>query len=102
MRVDNIDFFSSEKLQRIIAERFGQSVDLADLNDDSLKIFEQSTREAVKNFERSMGFNSQYTNPKYVENKVLLDYITKEQEKRMKISRVQGDKVELAILKIQA
>ena len=58
MRVDNIDFFSSEKLQRIIAERFGQSVDLADLNDDSLKIFEQSTREAVKNFERSMGFNS--------------------------------------------
>ena len=96
MRVDNIDFFSSEKLQRIIAERFGQSVDLADLNDDSLKIFEQSTREAVKNFERSMGFNSQYTNPKYVENKVLLDYITKEQEKRMKISRVQGDKVELS------
>jgi len=96
MRLDNIDFFSPDKLQQIIAERFGQSVKLADLNDDSLGIFEQSTREAIKSFERSMGFNSQQSNPRYVENKILLDFILKEQEKRLKVNKVMGDKVELS------
>ena len=95
MRVDNIDFFSASKLKRVIEDRFGQSIEIADLNNDSLAVFKESVQDSIKKFERSMGFNSNSTNAKYMENKVLLDYITKEQEKRMKVSKVQGDNVEI-------
>lgn len=95
MRVDNIDFFSASKLKQVIEDRFGQSVEIADLNNDSLAVFKESVQDSIKKFERSMGFNSNSTNAKYMENKVLLDYITKEQEKRMKVSKVQGDNIEI-------
>jgi len=95
MRVDNIDFFSTSKLQQVIEDRFGQSVNLSDLNDDSLAVFKESVNDSIKKFEKAMGFNSQASNAKYMENKMLLDYIIKEQEKRMKISKVQGDNVEI-------
>jgi len=96
MRLDNIDFYSAEKLQQMIEQRFGQKIALEDLNDDSLDIFKMSVSESVKNFERSMGFNKNSTNQHYMENKILLDYINKEQEKRFKVARVQGDKIELS------
>lgn len=96
MRLDNIDFYSSEKLQRIIEQRFGQNIQLSELNNDSLEMFKQSVLESIKSFEKAMGFNQNSSNAHYMENKVLLDYITKEQEKRMKVSKVQGDKIELS------
>ena len=95
MRLDNIDFYSSDKLQQLIAERFGQNIYLNQLDDQSLDIFKNSIHESIKSFERSMGFNKTSTNKNYMENKILLDYITKEQEKRLKVSKVMGDKVEL-------
>lgn len=95
MRVDNIDFYSSDRLQQLIAERFGQNIQLKQLDDQSLDIFKNSIHESIRSFERSMGFNKTSTNKNYMENKILLDYITKEQEKRLKVSKVMGDKVEL-------
>ena len=96
MKLDNIDYFSAEKLQQIIENRFGQKVELKELSDNALNMFEVSIKDLIKTFERSMGFNSNSSNPYYMENKILLDFIGQEQQKRMKVSKVQGDKVELS------
>ena len=95
MIIDNIDYFSSSKLSKIIEERFGQSVDLSELEDSTLETFKESVQQSLKSFERSMGFNTNAYNPKYLENKLLIDAIIKEQETRMKVTKVQGDEIEL-------
>ncbi len=93
MKIDNIDYFSSSKLSQIIAERFGCSVNLGELEDNTLQTFKESVRDSIKSFESAMAFNTQATNPKYMENKLLFDAIVKEQE--MRIKKVQGDEIEI-------
>jgi len=44
-------------------------------------------------FEKAMGFNTGAHNPKYLNDKLLIDAIVKEQESRVK--RVQGNKIEI-------
>jgi len=95
MIIDNIDYFSSSRLSKIIAERFGQSVDLSELEDSTLETFKESVASSIKSFESAMAFNTQASNPKYLENKLLHDAIVKEQETRMKVSKIQGDEIEL-------
>ena len=95
MKLDNIDYFSADKLQKVIEERFGQSIKLSEMEDSTLDLFKQSVEQSIQTFERSMGFNSGAQNPKYLENKLLADAIIKEQESRMKVSRVQGDEIEM-------
>ena len=86
MKLDNIDYFSSEKLQKIIAERFGQEIALAEMADDTLDLFKDSVKHSIKQFESAMAFNSNSQNPKYLENKLLLDAIVKETDSRIKIA----------------
>ena len=93
MQIDNIDFYSSSKLSKIIEERFGQSVNLTDLEDTTLQTFKESVAQSIKSFESAMAFNTQAHNPKYLENKLLHDAIIKEQE--MRVKKVQGDEIEI-------
>ncbi len=93
MQIDNIDFYSSSKLSKIIEERFGQSVNLTDLEDTTLQTFKESVAQSIKSFESAMAFNTQANNPKYLENKLLHDAIIKEQE--MRVKKVQGDEIEI-------
>lgn len=93
MKLDNIDYYSTEKLQSLIAERFGQDIKLTEMEDDTLNIFKDSVEQSIKSFESAMAFNSNSTNPKYLENKLLKDAIVKEQQARVKA--VQGDKIEI-------
>ena len=93
MIVDNIDLYSSSKLSKIIQERFGQSVNLSELEDHTLDTFKTSVESSIKSFEAAMAFNTQASNPKYLENKLLHDAIVKEQE--MRVKRVQGDEIEI-------
>ena len=93
MIIDNIDYFSSSKLSKIIAERFGQSVDLSELEDTTLETFKESVASSIKSFESAMAFNTQASNPKYLENKLLHDAIVKEQE--MRVKKIQGDEIEI-------
>ena len=93
MIVDNIDLYSSSKLSKIIQERFGQSVNLSELEDHTLDTFKTSVESSIKSFESAMAFNTQASNPKYLENKLLHDAIVKEQE--MRVKRVQGDEIEI-------
>ena len=93
MKIDNIDYFSSAKLSKIIAERFGQTVNLADLEDTTLETFKESVAHSIRSFESAMAFNSQSSNPRYLENKLLHDAIVKEQE--MRVKKVQGDEIEI-------
>ena len=93
MKLDNIDYYSSEKLQKLIAERFGQDISLADMELTTLDMFKESVQQSIKSFESAMAFNSNSTNPKYVENKLLVDAIVKEQE--MRVKSVQGDQIEI-------
>ena len=73
MKIDNIDYFSSSKLSQIIAERFGKTVNLGELEDNTLQTFKESVHDSIKSFESAMAFNTQATNPKYMENKLLYD-----------------------------
>lgn len=95
MKVDNINLFSNDKLQQVIEQRFGQKVELDTLSDDALGLFAQSIEESISTFERSHAYNQNSYNARYLENKILLDYILKEQETRLKVNRVQGKEVEL-------
>lgn len=93
MRVDNIDFYSADKLSSIIEQRFGQKVELSTLDNDTLQMFKESVQTSMQKFEAAMKFNTGANNPKYLSDKLLLDAIIKEQESRVK--RVQGDKIEI-------
>ena len=93
MQIDNIDYFSSSRLSKIIEERFGQSINLNELEDATLETFKGSVVNSIKGFESAMAFNSNASNPKYLENKLLLDAIIKEQE--MRVKKVQGDEIEI-------
>lgn len=93
MQIDNIDYFSSSRLSKIIEERFGQSINLSELADDTLQTFKGSVLDSIKSFESAMAFNSNASNPKYLENKLLHDAIVKEQE--MRVKKVQGDEIEI-------
>ena len=103
MKLDNIDYFSAEKLQKIIAERFGQEIALAEMADDTLDLFKDSVKHSIKQFESAMAFNSNSQNPKYLENKLLLDAIAKEADSRIKtamdedakIKAIRGQKVDI-------
>ena len=93
MIIDNIDYFSVDKLEAMIEQRFGQTIKLSEMDDSTLDLFKHSIEQSIASFERSMGFNSNAQNPKYLENKLLQDAIIKEQE--MRVKRVQGDKIEI-------
>ena len=93
MKIDNIDYFSVDKLQTVIEQRFGQKIELSEMTDSTLELFKQSVSQSIASFEKAMGFNSNSQNPKYLENKLLQDAIIKEQE--MRVKRVQGDEIEI-------
>ena len=50
MKLDNIDYYSTEKLQSLIAERFGQDIKLTEMEDDTLRIFKDSFEQSIKSF----------------------------------------------------
>ena len=93
MRVDNLSNYTSDRLSEIIEQRFGQKVELDTLDDGTLDMFKDSVVGSMKQFESAMAFNSQSQNPKYLNDKLLLDAIVKEQEARVK--RVMGNKIEI-------
>ena len=93
MRVDNLSNYTSDRLSEIIEQRFGQKVKLDTLDDGTLDMFKDSVVGSMKQFESAMAFNTQSQNPKYLNDKLLLDAIVKEQEARVK--RVMGNKIEI-------
>lgn len=93
MRVDNLSNYTSDRLSEIIEQRFGQKVELDTLDDGTLAMFKDSVVGSMKQFESAMAFNTQSQNPKYLNDKLLLDAIVKEQEARVK--RVMGNKIEI-------
>ncbi len=93
MRVDNLSNYTSNRLSEIIEQRFGQKVELNALDDGTLDMFKDSVVGSMKQFESAMAFNSQSQNPKYLNDKLLLDAIVKEQEARVK--KVMGNKIEI-------
>ena len=93
MRVDNLSNYTSGRLSEIIEQRFGQKVELNTLDDGTLDMFKDSISGSMKQFESAMAFNSQSQNPKYLNDKLVLDAIVKEQEARVK--RVMGNKIEI-------
>ena len=72
MRVDNIDFYSADKLSSIIEQRFGQKVDLSTLDNGTLQMFKESVQNSMQKFEMAMKFNTGAHNPKYLNDKLLL------------------------------
>ena len=71
MKLDNLNNFTAEKLQQVIEQRFGQKIELNELDNSSLDLFAVSVKESIKNFETAHSFNQNSHNARYMENKIL-------------------------------
>ena len=76
MKLDNLNNFTADKLQQVIEQRFGQKIELNELDDSSLDLFAVSVQESIKNFETAHSFNQNSHNARYMENKILLGIVS--------------------------
>ena len=54
MKIDNIDYFSVDKLQTVIEQRFGQKIELSEMTDSTLELFKQSVSQSIASFEKAI------------------------------------------------
>ena len=102
MKIDQLNHFTTDRINDILESRFGQRIDLSEENLDNLKAFQHAVSIELAETESSIGFNRSMQNPKYVENKLILDLITKAIEERQvgedmpaKVKRISGTKVDI-------
>jgi hypothetical protein len=82
MKVDQLNNFTTEKINEVLASRFGQTIDLSEESIDNLNAFQNAIARELADTESSIGFNRSMQNPKYVENKLISDLIAKSIEER--------------------
>lgn len=102
MKLDQLNNFTAEKVNELLASRFGQSIDLSEENLDNLSAFQNAIARELSEVESNIGFNKAMQHPKYVENKLILDLIVKAVEERQvgedlpaKVKRISGTKVDI-------
>ena len=82
MKIDQLNNFTAEKVNELLASRFGQSIDLSEENLDNLSAFQNAIARELSEVESNIGFNKAMQHPKYVENKLILDLIVKAIDER--------------------
>ncbi len=82
MKIDQLNNFTAEKVNELIASRFGQRIDLSEENLDNLSAFQNAIARELSEVESNIGFNKAMQHPKYVENKLILDLIVKAIDER--------------------
>lgn len=102
MKLDQLNNFTAEKVNELLASRFGQSIDLSEENLDNLSAFQNAIARELSEVESNIGFNKAMQHPKYVENKLILDLIVKAIDERQvgedmpaKVKRISGTKVDI-------
>jgi len=82
MKIDQLNNFTAEKVNELLASRFGQRIDLSEENLDNLSAFQNAIARELSEVESNIGFNKAMQHPKYVENKLILDLIVKAIDER--------------------
>ena len=102
MKLDQLNNFTAEKVNELLASRFGQSIDLSEENLDNLSAFQNAIARELSEVESNIGFNKAMQHPKYVENKLILDLIVKAIDERQvgedlpaKVKRISGTKIDI-------
>ncbi len=102
MKIDQLNNFTAEKVNELLASRFGQSIDLSEENLDNLSAFQNAIARELSEVESNIGFNKAMQHPKYVENKLILDLIVKAIDERQvgedmpaKVKRISGTKIDI-------
>ena len=102
MKIDQLNNFTAEKVNELLASRFGQRIDLSEENLDNLSAFQNAIARELSEVESNIGFNKAMQHPKYVENKLILDLIVKAIDERQvgedmpaKVKRISGTKIDI-------
>ena len=77
MKIDQLNNFTSDKINDLLESRFGQRIDLTNESTDNLHAFQHAMARELAEMESSIGFNRSMNNPKFVENRLILDLINR-------------------------
>ena len=75
MKIDQLNNFTSDKINDILESRFGARIDLSEETVDTLTIFLEAIQRELDDMTASIGFNKSMQNPKFVENRLVFDLI---------------------------
>ena len=75
MKIDQFNNFTSEKINDVLESRFGSRIDLSTESLDNLQAFQHAVARELEEMEHRIGFNKSMQNPKFVENRMILDLI---------------------------
>ena len=77
MKIDQFTNFTADKINDLLESRFGQSIDLSTESLDNLQAFQHAIARELEEMQHRIGFNKSMQNPKFVENRLILDLIKK-------------------------
>jgi hypothetical protein len=92
MKIDQFNNFTADKINDVLESRFGQRIDLSSESLDNLQAFQHAIARELEEMEHRIGFNKSMQNPKFVENRMILDLISQAiDEKKGKDHDKDGD-----------
>ena len=92
MKIDQFKTITSDKINDVLESRFGQRIDLSNESLDNLTAFQHAVARELEEMEHRIGFNKSMQNPKFVENRMILDLINQAiEEKKGKDHDGDGD-----------
>ena len=77
MKIDQFTNFTADKINDLLESRFGQSIDLSTESLDNLQAFQHAIARELEEMQHRIGFNKSMQNPKFVENRLILDLLNK-------------------------
>ena len=75
MKIDQLNNFTSDRVNDILESRFGARIDLSDETLETLTVFQEAIRRELDEMTANIGFNKSMQNPKFVENRLVFDLI---------------------------
>ena len=75
MKIDQINYYTTDRINDILESRFGARIDLSEENVDTLTVFQAAVKRELDEMTASIGFNKSMQNPKFVENRLVFDLI---------------------------
>ena len=92
MKIDQFNNLTTDKINDVLESRFGQRIDLSTESLDNLQAFQHAVAKELEEMEHRIGFNKSMQNPKFVENRMILDLISQAiDEKKGKDHDKDGD-----------
>jgi len=77
MKIDQFTHYTSDKINDVLESRFGARIDLSTESLDNLQAFQHAVSRELEEMQHRLGFNKSMQNPKFVENRMILDLISR-------------------------